>query len=191
MIECGWAKGGTLAALEALTLWGKCAVGRADYTMLVHNSPRAFVRLRAARAAFEAAVSALRHWEFRDTEAASSFKASWRRDARKTLLRAAGHLLAACQEVERTGESNAWFEKSIEGHVVAFRWEGYQIQGEWIWACIDFRQEFLQVGIAWNVWPGVEHEYPSLPSMTDEAELPQQDRREEGWFKRASHHQMN
>ena len=180
VISKGGARGGRTAAMDALKLWGNCAVGGADYSMLPFNSAGEFVRLRAAVAGFMAAVEALEYW---DAERETEFQQKkWHLDARDTLTKAAGHLLAACKEVERSDQADAWFEKLDE--VVVFEWQGTWTQGRKIRVEVHFYDQ-LKVDLDWDTATGRESTYLSLPSMTDEADKAE-GRREGGWTARAT-----
>ena len=179
VISKGVARGGLVSAMEALKLWGSCAIGGADYHMLSFNDAGAFVRLRTAKAGFAAAVEALECW---DAERVPEFQTRWREDARDTLTKAAGHLLAACKEVERSNQSDAWFEKRDE--VVIFEWNGTWTSGRKIRVEVHFHDKF-EVSLDWDTATGKESTYLSLPSMTDEADQAE-GRREGGWIHRAA-----
>ncbi|OGC83492.1 hypothetical protein A3D68_00985 [Candidatus Adlerbacteria bacterium RIFCSPHIGHO2_02_FULL_52_17] len=179
VISKGGARGGLVAAMDALKLWGACAEGGAEYSMLSFNDAGAFVRLRAAKAGFTAAVEALEYW---DAERVPEFQTKWRLDARDAILKAAGHLLAACKEVERSNQADAWFEKHDD--VVVFEWQGIWTKGRMIRVEVHFFDQ-LDVYFDWDTSTGNESTYLSLPSMTDEADKAE-GRREGGWTARAA-----
>lgn len=179
VISRGYARGGSVAVADALKLWTKCAVGGADYSVLPYNSASKFVRLRAAIAGFEAAVEVLTfHW---NSERTPEFQMKWRADARETLTRAAGHLLAACKEIERGNQSDASFEKGEE--CIRFWWNGTFTEGRWVTSEVVFSDTLLAY-LEWDVATGKESTYLHLPSMTDEAVVPE-GRREGGWTERS------
>ena len=185
----GHAHGGNAAAQEALKLWLQCAVGGADYSQLPYNDARAFTRLHAAIGGFEAAIEALGYW---NSERVSEFQAKWRAGALEALTKGAGHLLAACEQVERGNSANASFQKDKnwkgnETGLVSFRWKGTFSPGRWI--SIDLWEDEanggLAVSLVWDTGTGAESSYLGLPSMTDEAERPD-GRREGGWVERSA-----
>jgi hypothetical protein len=182
VISHGSARGGMAAMAEALNLWAQCAEGGADSANLPAIDAGAYVRLHTARAGFEAAVEALtKCW---DAERTSTFQKKWRDGARETLTKAAGHLLAACKEVERGNRANARYEKS--GDEIHFFWEGTKTQGRYYDVQVNFLGDDPEVFINWNTATGVESSYLHLPSMTDEADPSVTSRREGGWTDRGS-----
>jgi hypothetical protein len=180
VVASGSACGGIVAAMEALRLWGRCAEGGADYEMLAFADAGAFVRLRTAKAGFAAAVEALEYWS---AGRVPEFQKKWRLDARDALTKAAGHLLAACKQVERSNQADAWFEKDED--VVTFEWRGMWTLGRMVSVDVHFRDE-VEVYLSWDTATGKESTYLSLPSMTDEAAQPDDGRRHGGWRQRAA-----
>lgn len=181
VLHTGSARGGLVAMADALKLWAKCAEGGADYSVLPFNDASAFVRLRAAKAGFAAAIEVLtENW---NAERVPEFQKKWSDDARETLTKAAGHLLAACKEVERSNQANAWFEKY--DNVVNFYWEGTWTQGRTISVQVNFLSQTPEVYLEWKTGTGQESTYLSLPSMTDEADKPE-GHRDGGWMRRGA-----
>jgi len=173
----GYAHGGVAAAQDALKLWLQCAVGNADCSQLPFSSAQAFTRLRTAIAGFEAAVEALGYW---NAERVGEFQTNWRRGASETLTKAAGHLLVACEQVERGNRADADFAKG-PGYV-GFSWTGTWTRGRWVDFTVHF-EPALRVSLHWKTGTGAESSYLGLPSMTDEAEKVG-DRRDGGWNER-------
>lgn len=180
VISKGEARGGVVAAIEALKLWGRCAEGGADYSNLSFINVGAFVRLKAAKAGFAAAVEVLADW---NADCNSSLQNRWRVSARDTLTKAAGHLLAACREVEGSNQARASFKKHGDNEIAdaVFEWEGTSTQGRRIRIEIHFNDEMITY-LYWDTATGQESSYLGLPSMTDEAD--DAGRRQGGWERR-------
>ncbi len=177
-LSSGVAKGGILATQEALLLWAKCAEGGADYSILPDNDPVLFVKLRVAKAAFEAAVELLGQW---NNERVPELQERWAKSARKILRKASGKLLKVCREVERRNSANATFiEQSNDSFT--FSWRGHFTRTRMLDVFISFSPA-LQVEAYWDTATGAESTYMRLPSMTDEAESGSG--REEGWRTRS------
>jgi hypothetical protein len=182
IISRGSSHGGLAAIKDALLLWAQCAEGSADFANLPGQRPGAYVRLHAARAGFEAAIEAVTEYWGSDN-CAPETNPAWRTEARSTLTKAAGHLLAACQQVEHGNRANAWFE--VEGENISFHWEGTSTQGRWVDAIIHLGDD-PEVVLCWDTATGGESTYLHLPSMTNEADASADTRREGGWDYRAT-----
>jgi len=169
-IAHGWATGGSAAFLDAVGLWANCAVGGARGE-----------EVDAAVAAFLLMAKRLvRNW--------NSDNGEFRDRCIIAVEQAAGEILSACYEDEGSNSANASVKRHEDleqSEALVLSWDGVFSKGRFVYVSV-IRYEGGDIGahIMWDTATGCESNYLHLPSMTDEADKPEAERREGGWQNR-------
>lgn len=164
----GFAFGGSAAFLDAANLWANCAVGGARGDD-VDAAASAF-RLMSERLA--------RYWDSENSEFRDRCIIAVEQTARE--------ILATCYDDEGTNSANACVNPQSDtdpvSEALVLAWDGVFSKGRNIRVAI-FRDVNggINAHMMWDTATGCESSYLGLPSMTDEADKPETERREGGW----------